>query len=211
VRIPYFLEKQINKIIKPQIVTLIETFIDDKPKSKFYGKSLTANFLQLVYRNFNNYDNFNFATPPAPFNNIQAYCLNTSNALINQTSALAYQINGALGNDLKGIAVGSNNTAPTPLDYILNTKIANGSGAGQLNYQAQTSSQGTTVVGAVTSFILERIFVNNSAGDVIVREVGILAGVIPGYTLIYRDILPGNETIGTTKSYRVKITFSITT
>lgn len=206
-KIPFIIEKTFNKIFKPQIVTIVETFIDDIPQKKFYGKSLTANYLQFLYAHFAQ-NSANFVNSGAPFSSKNT-ATTTSNTQVSCQS-VTENLNAALGDATKGIAVGSGTGAPAPGDYVLGTLIANGSGANQLNYQAQTSIQGAVISGANTSFILERLFTNNSGGSITVNEIGMFVNNA-GQWLIYRDLVSPGDTIPNGSSYKVNITFQITT
>jgi hypothetical protein len=101
------------------------------------------------------------------------------------------------GNDNYGILVGSDDTAVDIQDYSLNTKIAHGTGAGQLQYGAETYDYGGSDPNKYAKIL--RTFTNGSGNDVTVKEVGL--AVYPRtnstsyYVLITRDILPSPVTI----------------
>lgn len=206
-RIPFKVESVFNKVFKPQIVSIVEIYLNDKQIHKFYGKSLTANFMQHLWNRFSQGDaNFQIGT----------FCdalgragKNTSNTQV--TSTPTFQTNAAVGGVTSGIILGSGSNAPTPADYVLQTPIANGSGANQLNYQQQTGVQGVQIAGANTSFIFQRLYTNNSGGNVNVRELAIYTLTSGQSYLIYRDVLPANDVIPNGGTYRVAITFQITT
>ena len=208
-RIPFKVETLFNKIFKPQIITIVETEINGRKSQKIYGKSLVANFLQMIYNHFNQND-LDFAVPAAPFTARTNFGVNFLNAVIT-TSNPTMSINAATTDNRLGIILGTGNTAPVPGDYKLQTIIANGAGAGALNYQAQTAIQGTTIAGANTSFILERLFTNTSGAAVGVNELGLAIFVTSNSFLIYRDVLPSTDSIPNLGTYRVSITFQITT
>jgi hypothetical protein len=207
-RIPFLIETAFNKVFKPQIVTIVETFINDKPSQKFYGKSLTANFLQILYNHFNAGD-ADFNVGGAPFTNRSNVGKNTAGVVTTVTQSL-FSIAAGPAVATQGIVIGSGNTAAAPADFNLNTKIANGAGAGQLQYQTQTAPFGPTIAGANTSFLLERLFVNASGGNVSINELGIEFAAV-GSFLIYRDVLGATDVIPNGGTYRVTITFQITT
>lgn len=206
-KIPFFFESAINKIIKPQIISIVEIYLNDKKIHRFYGKSLTANFLQHLWNRFSQGDaNFQIGTF---CDSLGRAGRNTSNTQI--TTTPTFQTNAAVGGVTSGIILGSGSTTPTPADFVIETLISNGSGAGQLNYQQQTGVQGVQVSGANTSFVFQRLFVNNSAGNVSVRELGLYTFTGGSSFLIYRDVLPATDVIPSLGSYRVSITFQITT
>lgn len=73
-----------------------------------------------------------------------------------------------------GILIGTGATAPTNTDYVIETQIAHGVGAGQLQYQA-TSMGAAAVVGANVDSVITRVFVNTSGGSITIREIGLVA------------------------------------
>lgn len=85
-----------------------------------------------------------------------------------------------------GIVVGSNNAAVTPTDSFLGTRIAHGSGAGQLLYGG-CEVLAPTFADPNGAMIIRRYFTNISGGDVSVLESGIYSpayrngGVIDPY------------------------------
>lgn len=82
----------------------------------------------------------------------------------------------AADDDSRGIVVGSDNTAVTFDDYALNTPIATGAGAGELNYGlSETPVRNWASLVMTTSH--GRIFANASGGAVTVREVGLVGAV----------------------------------
>lgn len=92
-----------------------------------------------------------------------------------------------------GLVVGTGTNAVTISDYGLQTQIAHGVGAGQLQYGASTvnapSSDGTG-----TSLILTRDFTNGSGGTITITEIGIIAALAYNYSgttstfLVARDL-----------------------
>lgn len=95
-----------------------------------------------------------------------------------------------------GIRVGSGNTPVDISDFKLETPIEEGIGVGQLSHFECII--GIPSVGAAESaFTVERFCLNNSGGDVTVREIGMYANitstVIEGtyYACIVRDVLGG--------------------
>ena len=76
-----------------------------------------------------------------------------------------------VGNTNYGITVGTGTTAPTNIDYVMETLIAHGVGAGQLSYGVQSKTT-TDVVGANVDMILTRTFTNSSGGTINVTEAG---------------------------------------
>ena len=119
------------------------------------------------------------------------------------------------GDDSKGIIVGSGINAESFEDYVLQTKIANGTAAGQLNYVASEAHAVTWVSATkIMKNELIRYFNNNSGGDVSVNEVGIAGhgSVYLGYGtwLMSRDKLAATVTIPNTGQLKVTYTIQLT-
>lgn len=119
----------------------------------------------------------------------------------------------AYGIDTWGIQVGSNAAAVALTDYKLNTQIAHGTGAGQLKYSGQSLAAQLSS-GSNRFFRTQRYFVNDSGGDVTIREVGIvvkpaIAGPAWVNVLIARD-LTGDIVVTDTNAVPVEITWQVT-
>ncbi len=122
----------------------------------------------------------------------------TNNANIPQgvdASAWTFACN-ALANDATfGIIVGTGNAAPTINDYVIQTLIAHGAGAGQLQYGIVT--YGAPASDATTSqFTITRNFANASGAPITVNEIGLYVkgygyGTISGYFMTLRDVIGG--------------------
>lgn len=132
---------------------------------------------------------------------------NVSRTLATNAGNLGTQASG----NARGIVVGTGTTAVTASDIALQTIIASGSGAGQLTYGAET--QGTPAVsGANSVWTLQRIFTNNSAGSITVKEIGMyMVATITPYTFCSaRDIVPaGGVAVATTKTLTIIYTFTM--
>jgi len=115
------------------------------------------------------------------------------------------------GNDAYGIQVGTGTTSPTNLDYALESKIAHGTGAGQLQYQAVSVADPTEVAGNV-DLVISRVFLNASGAKITVNEVGLVSYgyAYPSYCyfLIARDLLTFDILDGESKSvgYTIRTT-----
>lgn len=210
IKIPFWLETQVNKIIQPNIVTIVETFIDGKRSRKFYGKSLTGNFLQWIYAMANAND-ANFLVSDANFFNSRTAGIRADTGAASSSLATNISIEAAAGVSNQGIRLGSAVVVPAPASYNIGTLIANGVGAGQLVYNAMGSIQGCTVVGSQTSFILQRTFNNNSGGNVTVQAIAIQSNDVVGGLQYYLDAVAPADVIGNGQVYTVQITFQITT
>jgi hypothetical protein len=209
-RLPFFIETQLYKILKPQIVTIVETFIDGKPSKKFYGKSLVGNFIQWLYAQFNQNDGA-FALSP-DINNTRTTCwrIDTGAATGGVQATNPTLVAGA-GVVNQGIVVGSAAVVPTPASFNVGTLIANGVGAGQLSYTQQSSIQGNVIAGQNTSFKLQRTWTNGSGGNVTVKAVAIYTNATAGGLMLYLDSVSPDDIIPNGNTYTVIITFQITT
>ena len=124
----------------------------------------------------------------------------------------------AAGEDHIGIVVGTGGTAVAASDYAMETLIIHGTGADQLEYGLASIGNGNFIApvfsGSSGSFRMNRQFMNNSGGDIIVKEIGIYSAARVGAGLDYfctaRDVLASSETIadghGIVVSYEFKVT-----
>lgn len=108
-----------------------------------------------------------------------------------------------------GIVCGSGSSAVSITDYAVGTLITEGTGAGQLNYGAQSFTAPATT-GSTRYFVQSRVMTNNSAGAVTVNEVGLYAlGCTSWYFMLTRD-LTGGLSVGVGKTLTVAYTISVT-
>jgi hypothetical protein len=92
-----------------------------------------------------------------------------------------------------GIVLGLDSTPPTNADFQLGTLIAEGAGANQLNYGAQTIAAATIGGGGTVDCPLVRSAVNNSGADITIEEVGYYISCVDStsaerFLMILRDI-----------------------
>jgi len=78
------------------------------------------------------------------------------------------------GDDSFGIVIGTGDTPVTADDYNLESKIAHGTGAGQLSYGAVTLYDPDIVDSNKTRQRIMRSFTNNSGADITVKEIGLI-------------------------------------
>jgi len=115
------------------------------------------------------------------------------------------------GDDNYGILVGSSDTAFDVTQYNLGSKIAHGTGSGQLSY-GETS----VVDYGVDYKTWQRAFDNLSGADVVVKEIGMFAKVTreeagvptPYYVMLARDVIT-TTTVPNGGRLIVKYTFKI--
>jgi len=113
----------------------------------------------------------------------------------------------------KGIQVGSGINAESFDDFVLQTLINSGAGAGEINYAA-SELHDITYVGTVLSDAQVRYFNNNSGGDIAVNEVSIVNGLYYGANLNFyltaRDHLGATITVPDTGQLKVTYTIQLT-
>ena len=201
-----------NKILKPNITTIVELETTSGKYKKFYGKSLLGNFLSWVYLNFHDND-ANFALNDVSWDGTGTgrgtLRLTTTGSYSNITANRVAEIKQAAGANTYGMQLGTGTTAVDFHDYALDTIIDEGVGAGQMSHGSQGSIQGLTVVGNTGSFILNRLFTNNSGSSIDVTELGVMASSVGAVILIYRDVFSA-ITVADGETLNAKITFSVT-
>ena len=112
-----------------------------------------------------------------------------------------------------GIVVGSGTTAVTPTDTKLETKIAHGTGSGQLIHLG-CGLKPVEISGSDAYVDLVRFFENQSGANITINEVGIYAiGASQQWGFcICRDILSSSITVADGQllkvRYRIKVTVS---
>ena len=123
----------------------------------------------------------------------------TSNALQDICEGgLSFAADGGVGVVTHGIIVGTGTTAPTIDDYAIETIIAHGTGAGELQYGAVTF--GAPASDATTSqFTITRNFANGSGGAITGNEVALYVKGFKYNTTYYfltiRDVIAGGISV----------------
>lgn len=123
-------------------------------------------------------------------------------------------INGDSGDENEGIVVGSSDVAVQYDDYALGSKIAHGTGAGQLVYNAQ-SLENLQYSGGVISFRVTRTFTNNSGSSVDVKEIGMYMRQLDNTgtarnICVARDVLASPQSVPDGATLTVRYTISVT-
>ena len=183
---------------------------------KKHGRSLTGNFLQHLYAHYANEDNTDFAQ--SSFNGA------TDNKFVKGDDGAQLQVMGityfrnvarvGVGSVMAGTLFGTGTTAPTALDYKIETLIPHGTGAGQFSYQQQGASQAPKAAGNTTTFILQRIAVNNSGGSITVSEIALYTNNGAGTqrsVCAYRDLVSPAQEVLATQTLTAQITFQVIT
>lgn len=109
-----------------------------------------------------------------------------------------------------GIQVGTNNTAVTADDYKLNTIVAHGFAAGQL-LRMPCFCNAVITDATTSSFTIDRVFLNHSAGTITIKELGIYGRTSLYTWCLARDIIgdPGVD-IDDGEYMHVRYTISVT-
>jgi len=97
----------------------------------------------------------------------------------------------ALGISTYGLVVGSGIAAESNTDIALDTQIAHGIGADQLQYSAH-SYVPTQIVGTNVDFQMQRSFTNGSGGPITINEIGVYCAMYSGgyrYFCLARDVV----------------------
>lgn len=204
-------KSKLYDILKPQLVVLYRVKVGNKTVQENYAESLTIGFLAWLYAQFSQ-GSGNFAA------SLENGGLYTNKRVRSVTGGYAdcqghfMQMNGGTGAVDKGIILGTGTTAPSPLDYKIETIIPHGVAVGNLSYQSQLALNPILVVGQDTNFKLHRIFVNNSGATINVSELTLYAlnaGVSSAVCLLRDTFSP--VTLLDTQTATVEIEFKITT
>lgn len=100
-----------------------------------------------------------------------------------------FRVKAAVNEDAYGVVIGTGDTAADNEDYKLETKIAEGTGAGQMTH-GQSVVEDTGEVGANVDLDIVRIFTNFSGATITVKEAGIYVYSNTHHHCIVRDVLP---------------------
>jgi hypothetical protein len=111
---------------------------------------------------------------------------------------------------LLGIVVGTGTNAVTSSDYALQTKIAQGTGSGQLEYSANGCGA-VSAVNPTATMTLERIFRNASGGSITINEIGIYSLCHQNIYCLARDMISAAPVTMADGDYiKIIYTFTIT-
>jgi len=156
--------------------------------------SYVGNIINILYEHFNFSATTSFK--------------DTSGTLQTPSAGGVILANAAAANDNYGVLVGTGTGANDVSAYALGTKIANGTGAGQLQYGAVSITTPATV-GQKRQITVARVFTNNSGASITVNEVGLVVSYGGYYFLIERTL--NTNTINNLASATWTYTISITT
>jgi len=218
-KLPFFVEKQLNRLLKPQLNTILKIYVDGKLKRKLFGKSLNANFMQYLYGFLSSGSNgyvVEFPQSQAPYTQPNSFMgispspITRVELSISSGSVAICNVNGTLNDDTIGIVIGDGNTAVQADDWKLDNQIFNGSGIGQLLYGNVTSPISPHIVGNTSSFVLRRTFNNSFGATVTIKEIGLYAARGTGNSVcFYRDVITPLNVLDT-QTLEVELTWSIT-
>lgn len=132
------------------------------------------------------------------------------------TSGNNFKMNGGAENTNMGIVIGTSNTPVAISDYRMGALIAQGLGAGQMDYMAQVINA-SVVADPNCEFFMSRQMANNSDGLITVRESGIyvmmersLSPFWTAYGCVVRDIFATPQDVpdggGITIEYTLRVT-----
>ncbi len=169
-------EEEIPHLLVPgEMGAVLELTVKDKrgeitDHRVMRSKSFTRQFLELLWIEFNKISKYSpliMQDTGGDYTLVYEYKIN-------------FDASAAAGDVTHGIIVGTGDTAPTINDYALQTPIAHGSGAAELEYSAVTiaaPASGTNV----SQFTITRDFSNAAAGGAItVNEIGLY---VKGYDI----------------------------
>ncbi len=104
------------------------------------------------------------------------------------TSGNNFRMNAGVENAAMGIVIGTSNTPVAISDYRMGALIAQGFGAGQMDYMAMVINA-SVVADPNCDFFVSRQMANNSGGLITVRESGI-------YVMMERSLSPFTAAYG---------------
>ena len=187
-------EEEIPHLLIPgEVGAVLELIVTDKDgkvtgKQVLKSKSFVRQFLELLWIQA-------FQIPE-----IAPYSLKDTGNVARDicNSGLTFASDGGSGVVTHGIIVGTGTTAPTINDYVIQTAIAHGTEAGQLQYSTVTfgapASDSTT-----SQFTITRNFANSSGGAITVNEIGLyVKGYkydVTYYFMAIRDVISGGISV----------------
>lgn len=134
--------------------------------------------------------------------------------LASMTASYILAADGGVGDVNKGILVGTNDgaTAESNTNYNLDTKILHSitGEAGKLNYRANTFVAPTEAAGNI-DFDISRPFINETAGAIVVKEIGLFISSYDGayhYFLLLRDVVAD---FSVTAGYTLTVVYTLRT
>ena len=187
-------EKVKTLLLPGEVGATIELIVKDRNgkitdhRGPMRSRSFVKQFLELLWIQTNQLDEIGPYDVRDTGNVLRAIC----------ESGFSFGCNAGAGVVTHGVMVGTGNTAPTINDYVMETLIAHGVAAGQLQYGAVAF--GAPASDATTSrFTITRDFSNGSGGAITVNEIGLyVMGYDPNITYYFmtiRDVIGGGIAI----------------
>ena len=182
-------EEEIPHLLIPgEVGAILELIVRDKrgkitEKRVLKSESFVRQFLELLWIQTNQIG------PTTPYS-----MRNTANVLKSVYNYFSsFRCDAGSGIVTHGIIVGTGTLAPTINDYALQTPIAHGTAASQLQYSAVTF--GAPASDATTSqFTITRNFANGSGAAITVNEIALYVRGYDGadqYFMVIRDVISG--------------------
>jgi hypothetical protein len=139
---------------------------------KITNKTITMNWIKNFFQNIadSNYNDF-----------IQIDGTTTANGVSNitgQTFTKEVNCRGGANDNTKGIVIGTSNISTNPNQFDLGSRIANGTGSGEMEYGTMTQSSDIAMIYPTegkADVSYSRTFKNNSGNSVIIKEAGMIA------------------------------------
>lgn len=180
-------EKPAEIDIEPgEVFATLELIVRDKDGNvveyrKQKSKSFVKQFFQLLYS-----QGYGLGLTPADLVDTVKDITNTDRRPI--AVSTMFKCNAGVGSATNGVVVGTGSTAATIDDYALETQIAHGTGAGELQYGAMTFGE-PSAGASISQFRLTRDFANGSGGSIDVSEVGLYVSGGSHNFMTIRDVL----------------------
>jgi len=132
----------------------------------------------------------------------------------NVARAYLFHVAAGSGNADYGLVAGTGTDAESINNYQLKTKIAHGSGSGQLQYGIVTGST-PAVIGGNVDMTISRSLVNGSGNSITIREDGMYVRVkdfadASRYFCVIRELLDSPLTVNNGQTYTMQYTLRTT-
>lgn len=193
-RTPYLVAGEVGAILELTVRDKTGRITDHR---EMKSKSFVRQFLELLYIQMYQISEVTRYNVRDITNTLQAW---------NNIKTI-FDVTAAANVVSQGIIVGTGTTPPTIDDYVIETIIAHGVGAGQLQYGVV--SFGAPTSDATTSqFEITRNFANASGGDVTVNELAVYVEGDSYYEglhsfMIIRDVIAGGIVVPTGQTLTV--------
>ena len=195
-----------NKKYEGACLLKIEYILKDKNqkikrRKKVYGNSFVQGFMKYLFARMGMIDGIQINDTGNTLRTLDATDQNSLSTLV---------FNPGAASTAYGLRVGTSTQAVDVEDFDLITEINEGTSAGEMQHGAVTFGAPSSDSSS-TSFILTRVFSNDSGGDITVNEIGLIArmsdtGSTGRNFLFARDILGTPPTVSTGEQLTVNYT-----